>query len=85
LLILAELLKVVYDIYEERDIEDAYIVPVSVSYDILPEDSTEWFSGRQQNKLYGIWSYLWKFVTLSKLGLGSSRINFGQPFSLRVS
>lgn len=81
----AELLKIVYDAFNSREIEDVFIVPVSVSYEILPDDFDEMISEEKSNKkrssvvsfVKNIWRCMWK-------SLGGVRVDFGQPFSFRV-
>jgi glycerol-3-phosphate O-acyltransferase len=82
---LAEILKILYDVYEAKEIEDAFIVPVNITYETLPEDDDQWFSSSKTSECSSLWGYIKKLWNVAWLGLGQVRVDFGQPFGLRVS
>jgi len=79
------LLSVIVDAYMDGTIEDALLVPVSVNYEKLVDGNfvREQLGKPKQMETFGkaiksIWSVL-------NSNYGMMRIDFNQPFSLRVS
>lgn len=82
----AELLKVIYDEYKRNKIEDAYFVPVSVSYELVP-DANDLFGVNKSVKggvLSGIKAYIYDLIFPNPLK-GRVKVDFAQPTSFRVS
>jgi glycerol-3-phosphate O-acyltransferase len=70
-----------FEYWISYEIEDAYIVPVNIAYEKLPEhcDTTPF---TKSSFSVSILTKMFKYV---RHGLGFIRVNFGQPFTLRVS
>lgn len=87
---LAELLRLILDEFESNKIEDVYFVPVSVSYEVVP-DEKEIIEGIKSsaasNGLFSsITSFLRALLLPNKNVLkGKVKIDFCQPACLRVS
>ena len=68
-----------------KALEDVYIVPVSISYDKIPDGTFAEEKAGKCKKPETIWSFF-KAVKNFLCGYyGHIRIHFGQPFSLKVS
>jgi len=76
---------VLLNLHQGKEIEDAFIIPVSVNYDILPEENiledyevaTTTTGTNVSRSAYFMWN------CLQKPG-GIVRVGFSQPFRLRV-
>lgn len=82
----AELLKIIYDEYKRNKIEDAYFVPVSVSYELVP-DVDDVFGVSKSVKggvLSAIKAYLYDLIFPNPLK-ARVRVDYAQPTSFRVS
>jgi hypothetical protein len=80
-----EFFSLLLTLYRAKEIDDAYIIPVSVNYDILPEeDLLESFQvvGPTGTDNTPSLNFLWNCFKTSR---GIVRVGFSQPFRLRVS
>ena len=78
-LLVAELFNFILKLVKTEKIEDAIIVPVSVTYEKFPEEQIINDNGTMNSP--GFFSQLRKLL---KKRLGFVRVDFGHPFSVRV-
>ncbi|GFY58626.1 glycerol-3-phosphate acyltransferase 1, mitochondrial [Trichonephila inaurata madagascariensis] len=80
-----DLLSFVIDAVAEETVDDVLISTVSISYEKIMEEN---FATKQlgESKTQGnFFTKLYNFWKMLHFNLGTVRINFGQPFSLRVN
>jgi hypothetical protein len=78
-----DILNVAIDVFKRKELEDAFIVPVSISYEKLPEQEIVECAQIEPTECGSVGSLsLWKLLRSS---LGYARIDISQPFRLRVS
>lgn len=77
-----ETLNAVVDMFKNQEIEDAFIVPVSISYEKLPDEHMLEYSQIESiHHKHNTVTTLWKLLTGS---FGYIRVDLSQPFRLRV-
>ncbi|CAL8111468.1 unnamed protein product [Orchesella dallaii] len=81
----SEILKIISDEFSNGKIEDVYFVPMSISYEVLPE-AKDILSSKRCSNGWNLFAsvfqfFKWPFVPSSQKG--KVRIDFAKPFCLR--